>query len=82
MLVKKEVIRNGVVYQIPCKDCQGSYVGQTKRSLSVQIKEHQRAVFNGTKETSALAESALTTGHNIDWNNVSVLVSCGQATKN
>ena len=51
-------------------------MGQTKRSLSVRIKEHQRAVFNGAKETSALAEHALTTGHSIDWDNASVLVSC------
>ena len=30
--------RRGVVYEIPC----GSYVGETKRSLSTRLKEHHR----------------------------------------
>ena len=77
--VKDEIpalVKNGVVYQVPCKDCQSSYVGQTKRSLAVRLKEHKRAVFNGDKETSALAEHVLSTGHNIDWANVSIVASC------
>ena len=43
----------------------------------IALSTLQHAVFNGTKETSALAEHALTTGHNINWNNACVLVSCG-----
>ena len=49
--------KNGVVYEVPCKDCQGSYVGQTKRSLAVCLEEHKHAVFNGNKETSTLVET-------------------------
>ena len=52
------------------------YVGQTKRSLAVCLKEHKRAVFNGDKETSALAEHVLSTGHDIDWANASIVASC------
>ena len=50
------------------------YVGQTKRSLAVRLKEHQKAVFVGDKSdknTSALAEHALDTRHTIDWDNAS-----------
>ena len=35
-------IQNGVVYRIPCKDCEKMYVGQTDRPLAWRVKEHQR----------------------------------------
>ena len=28
------------VYQIPCHDCDFSYIGETKRSFSIRKKEH------------------------------------------
>ena len=37
--IKKEELAN-VVYQINCKDCDHSYVGQTKRKLKTRLKEH------------------------------------------
>ena len=39
----------GVVYSIPCKDCDMSYVGQTKRKLETRIKEHKRDVRNSSR---------------------------------
>jgi len=32
--------RSNVVYKINCKDCNASYVGQTKRLLKTRINEH------------------------------------------
>ena len=66
-----------MVYKILCKDCGGSYIEQT-RSLAVHLKKHQRAVFIGDKNTSALAEHVLDTGHTIDWDNASVMDVCQQ----
>ena len=71
----KESLSN-VVYRIPCKNCDCAYVGQTKKLFGVRLKEHQRAVFTGDSEKSALAEHALRTGHDIDWNNATILASC------
>ena len=42
------------------------YVGQTKRLFGVRLKEHQKAVFTGDSEKSALTEHVLKTGHTID----------------
>ena len=33
-------MRQGAVYQIPCHDCDFSYIGETKRSFSIRKKEH------------------------------------------
>ena len=37
------------------------------------IKEHKRAVVYGDTNVSALAEHALRNGHEIDWENASIL---------
>ena len=36
----------GVVYRIPCMDCDRSYIGETCRTLDVRLKEHQRCCRN------------------------------------
>ena len=33
-----------LVYEIPCKDCEFVYIGQTKRNLNARLKEHQRVI--------------------------------------
>nr|XP_054763188.1 uncharacterized protein LOC129269711 [Lytechinus pictus] len=34
--------KDGVVYQIPCKDCNFSYIGETGRPVKERLTEHQR----------------------------------------
>lgn len=65
--------RNGVVYRIPCKDCESTYVGQSGRSLACRMKEHQRAVRGGDTNASAIAEHAWGKQHQIDWGAAEVL---------
>ena len=36
--------KKNVVYKISCKQCEVSYVGQTKRTLATRVKEHSRSV--------------------------------------
>ena len=33
--------KTGVIYKIPCQDCNTNYIGETGRALSTRIKEHQ-----------------------------------------
>ena len=65
--------QNGVVYRIPCGDCEKAYVGQSGCSLACRIKEHQRAVGGGDTNASAIAEHAWGQHHQIDWGAAEVL---------
>ena len=39
--------RAGVVYQIPCGNCEKLYIGQRGRTLDDRLKEHRRALISG-----------------------------------
>lgn len=43
------------VYNVPCS-CGKSYIGETKRSISIRLKEHIKAIQNNALEKSAIAE--------------------------
>ena len=68
--------RSGVVYDIPCSDCEQVYMGQKDRNFVCRLKEHRRAFKNIDKVRSAVAEHAFNTGHSIDWGNARVIDMC------
>ena len=70
------------VYNIPCKDCDRSYYGQTGRSIKQRILEHKRAVRYG-QESSAIFQHIRNTGHQINWDNSEVIFknSCSYKRK-
>ena len=47
-----------MVYEVPCEDCDRSYIGESGRSLEVRLAEHQRHVRKGEITRSAIAEHA------------------------
>ncbi|KAF9818689.1 hypothetical protein SFRURICE_011735 [Spodoptera frugiperda] len=62
------------VYMIPC-DCGSSYIGETRRNITIRLKEHIRSVKNRDTHTSAVAEHACSAGtaHFLRFDKVSVL---------
>ena len=65
--------KKGVIYCIPCQDCDKVYIGETGRTLQVRQKEHERHCINGRSQDSAVAAHAHQELHDIDWENTSVL---------
>ena len=63
----------GVVYQIPCGECDASYIGQTSKNLRDRVKQHRTATDKGKIDDSAIAEHSWSSHHNIDWENIKVL---------
>jgi hypothetical protein len=65
--------RTHVVYNIPCRDCSCSYVGQTTQSLASRVKQHRADVRYRRCDRSELAEHATTSGHSFEFDKASVL---------
>jgi len=69
--------RRGVVYEIPCGNCERRYIGETKRSLSTRLNEHHRDTLprNSLKnpEKTALTTRAAQSGHAFNWDYACVL---------
>ena len=79
---------SGVVYEIPCKNCNRSYIGETGRNLGVRMKEHKTDVQNNQRvqytraarkrsETewnkSAITDHTNKENHVINWDKTKVL---------
>ena len=63
----------GVVYEVPCSDCDRTYIGQTGNSLRTRLNQHRAAFRLAQKEKSALAEHAIDNDHRIDWAQAKIL---------
>ena len=63
----------GVVYNIPCQDCEVSYIGETGRAVGTRRKEHQRSVKYLDVDKSALAEHIYEYDHGIAWEKTEIL---------
>ncbi|XP_072048709.1 uncharacterized protein [Amphiura filiformis] len=76
------------VYEIPCKSCPQTYIGETKRQFGVRMSEHKREAekagqlkYTRSKRTESLTEinkSAITDhvsreNHIIDWDSSSII---------
>ena len=58
------------VHKIPCSECSKCCIGQTGRTLTKCLKEHQRPVFTFDVNTSALAEHVISTNK---WDNTTII---------
>ena len=66
---KKE---KNLVYSIPCKDCQKTYIGETARMKDTRMKEH-KAKIRTLASDSKIVEHILKHKHDFDFDNVKVL---------
>ena len=68
-----EKSRKGVIYRVPCKECDAVYIGETLRNLEERLKEHKRHVEKSDLKGSAIAKHVLKTGHSIAWDKAQVI---------
>jgi len=67
------VHNSNVIYQINCRDCNASYVGQTKRQLKTKVKEHRNNIKLDSKNHTVISEHIITKNHSFDWDKVKIL---------
>ena len=57
------------VYRIPCDDCAQCYIGETKRALTLRLREHQANCRNQKQHSAVVDHSAI--GHSWGFNRAS-----------
>ena len=60
-----------MVYEVPCKDCSKTYIGETKRTLKIRLSKHKQAVKRGDRN-NGIAVHAHESHHSIDWDGAKV----------
>ena len=61
------------MYEVPCDDCEMTYVGETLRTIEDRLKEHKRCVQRGDTNASAIAENVWTEDHWVDFQKAKVI---------
>jgi hypothetical protein len=63
------------VYNIPCGDCDVTYIGETGRPLEIRVKEHIRNVTraDGSPTPSKVVEHAWDFVHKFNWTDAHIL---------
>jgi len=64
---------NNVIYKIYCKDCDASYVEQTKRQLCTRLQEHKANIKLDCSKHSVISEHIKNFNHSFDWAGVEIL---------
>lgn len=71
---KNDVPSNSnVIYKINCKDCDASYVGQTKRKLHTRLNKHLNNIKLDSSKHSVISQHITNECHNFDWKNVIIM---------
>ena len=64
--------RTGVVYEVPCRDCDHVYIGETGRTLKKRLAEHKLTVRR-FDEKNGIAVHVHQHDHHIDWESARVV---------
>ena len=80
-----DALQSSVVYEYKCSRCNATYIGQTKRQLTVRIAEHQGKSYRtglpiSKPSFSAIRNCCEASGHKINKNDFSVLFAANDDT--
>ena len=80
-LIKNSPVNKcGCIYEIPCKDCDKKYIGQSGKEMKVRIQQHKYCVRTGN-DSNALFIHLRDFNHVIDWVNAKEIVFCSDLVK-
>ena len=64
---KREEKECSGIYELNCENCEKVYIGQTRKSINIRAKEHQRNVKNKEVLKSSVASHAVEESHTINF---------------
>ena len=64
---------SGLIYQVPCADCNLIYIVQTKQTLKLLQTENKHCIKNQILDQSVFCEHLMIMDHKIDWENTIIL---------
>ena len=69
---RPEMKKKEVIYEVPCMDCEKSYIGETGRSLQKRLTEHKGAVRRGDSK-NGIAVHVQKHDHRVNWEAAKVI---------
>ena len=66
-----ELDKKGVVYEVPCGECNHVYIDETGRTLRKRLTEHKVAVKKCDTK-NGIAVHAWNSGHQVEWESAKV----------
>jgi len=72
LFLKTNKTKKNVIYKIYCKDCDASYVGQTRKTLKMRILKHCNDIRRNTSN-SVITEHRLDLNHEFDWKGTEIV---------
>lgn len=69
----EKMFENNVVYKISCKNCNVTYVGETKRQLQIRISEHKNNINRISQTNNVITEHRINENHDFEWKNIEIL---------
>lgn len=79
-MTKDRIVRNWGIYQVFCQ-CGMFYIGQTKRSLLIRLKEHNNCVKKQEINRSSIAEHSWRFGHRFDFDSATIIQKCNSPSE-
>ena len=73
--VTEEHKKKGVIYKVPCQDCNKVYIGETGRRFGTRLNEHKRHCKLLQPDKSTIAEHAIGENHHIDFDQSEVVTT-------
>ena len=67
--------KKGVIYKVPCQDCNKVYIGETGRKFGTRLNEHKRHCRLLQPDKSAIAEHAIGENHHIDFDQSEIVAT-------
>ena len=69
---KEDWRQRGVIYEVPCGECDMVYVGETKKRLQERLKQHKDDV-RLRRDTNAIFKHVSETDHEVNWKGATVV---------